>query len=82
MITKLQNPCSKTLLNYVLIFFTVERSNVFVFVSSSTTRRILVGFKDFDVIAENLKGRSEGLGLCRFSACMAFKPQKSKVYLT
>ena len=47
-----------------------------------TTRIISIGFKDCDVIAQNLKGRSEGLGLCRFSACMAFKPQKSKVYLT
>ena len=47
-----------------------------------TTRRIWVGFKDCDVIAQNLKGRSEGLGLRRFSACIAFKPQKSKVYLT
>ena len=47
-----------------------------------TTSRISVGFKDCDVIAQNLKVVAKAVGFRRSSRLPAFDPQNSKLYLT
>ena len=55
---------------------------MFLFFFYDTTSRILIGDKACDVIDQILKAVLKAVGLRRFPAYMAFKPQKSKLYLT